>query len=190
MFFLPILAVALAGVGTAVSVYGQVQQAQTAKAMGKYNAKLAEQQALQTEMDAAENIRRKRRENKRLLATQRSRYAKAGVLEEGTPLELLAETAGNLEMETLDYDRQQRMAAAGLRAQGAADLAMGANQARGALIGAGASLLQGAASTAYMGSTLRGSGALSGVSKAAQSSGYASTRGATTSSGSLIAPIA
>lgn len=159
MFFLPILALALAGVGTAVSVYGQVEQAKTAKAMGKYNAKLAENQARQTEMDAAENIRRKRKENKRLIATQRSRYAKAGVLEEGTPLELLAETAGNLEMETLDYDRQQRMAAAGLRAQGAADLAMGANQARAAYIGAGASLLQGGASMASMGYQMQQSGA-------------------------------
>jgi hypothetical protein len=146
-----VTAIAVTVVATGVSVYGQVQQAQTAKAMGKYNAKVAEQQALQTEMDAAENIRRKRRENRRLLATQRSRYAKAGVLEEGTPLELLAETAGNLEMETLDYDRQQRMAAAGLRAQGAADLALGSNQARAAYIGAGASLLQGTASAASMG---------------------------------------
>lgn len=150
MFFLPLI-LALTGIGTAVSVYGQVEQAKTAKAMGKYNAKLAENQARQTEMDAAENIRRKRRENKRLLATQRSRYAKAGVLEEGTPLELLAETAGNLEMETLDYDRQQRQAALGLRAQGAADLAMGANQARAAYIGAGTSLLQGGAAMASLG---------------------------------------
>lgn len=159
MFFLPILALSLAGLGTAVSVYGQVQQAQTAKAMGKYNAKLAENQARQTEMDAAENIRRKRKENKRLIATQRSRYAKAGVLEEGTPLELLAETAGNLEMETLDYARQQRQAAAGLRAQGAADLAMGANQARAAYIGAGSSLLSGAGNMAMAGYSMQQSGA-------------------------------
>jgi hypothetical protein len=116
--------------------------------MGRYNAKLAENQALQTEMDAAENIRRKRSENRRMLATQRSRYAKAGVLMEGTPLELLAESAGNLELEVLDYDRQQRMQAAGLRAQGAADLALGANQARAAMIGAGSSLLSGASSMA------------------------------------------
>jgi hypothetical protein len=182
-----VTAIAVTVVGTGVSVYGQVQQAQTAKAMGKYNAKLAEQQAIQTEMDAAENIRRKRRENKRLIATQRSRYAKAGVLEEGTPLELLAETAGNLEMETLDYDRQQRQAAAGLRAQGAADLALGANQARGAYIGAGASLLQGTAAAASMGFQAgqagRGSpGTVGGT--------YAASIGATNSSGTLIAPIA
>lgn len=183
-----VTAIAITVVGTGVSVYGQVQQAQTAKAMGQYNAKLAEQQALQTEMDAAENIRRKRRENKRLLATQRSRYAAAGVLEEGTPLELLAESAGNLEMETLDYDRQQRMAAAGLRAQGAADLALGSNQARGAYIGAGASLLQGGAAAASMGFQAGQVGR--GSAGVVNGSGYASTRGATTSSGTLIAPVA
>jgi hypothetical protein len=143
-----VTATAVGVIGAGLSVYGQMQQAETAKAMGKYNAKLAENQALQTEMDAHENIRRQRSQNERLLATQRSRFAKAGVVEEGTPLELLAETAGTLELATLDYSRQQSQQATSLRAQGAADRAMGANQARAAYIGAGASLLSGIGSAA------------------------------------------
>lgn len=144
-------AVAISVVATSVSVYGQVQQAQQAKAIGKYNAKMAEAQAKQTEMDAAENIRRKRKENARILATQRSKYAKAGVMEAGTPLELMAETAGNLELDVLDYNRQQRINAQNLRQQGAMDLAMGKNAAQAGYINAGATLLQGAGQAAGMG---------------------------------------
>jgi hypothetical protein len=183
-----VTAIAVSVAATGVAVYGQVQQAQTAKAMGAYNAKLAENQALQAEMDAAENTRRKRMENRRMLATQRSRLAKAGVLEAGTPLEVMAETAGNLELETLDYARSVRMQATGLRAQGAMDKAMGSAQARAAYIGAGASLLSGAASTAGMGYQFQQSGAFTPT--AAGSGTYASSRGATNSGGTLIAPLA
>lgn len=143
-----VTAIVVAAAGVGVGVYAQTSAAATAKATGKYNAKLAESQAKQTEMDAAENISRRRREAKRLLATQRSRFAKAGVVEEGTPLEVLAETAGILELETLDYDRMQRQQALALRAQGAADRALGSSQARAGYIGAGASLLSGSASVA------------------------------------------
>jgi hypothetical protein len=125
-----------------------MQQAKTAKAIGRWNAQAAENQARQTEMDAAEGMRRKRKENARFLASQRARYAKAGVLEEGTPLELLAENAGNLEMEALDYQRQTRIQAAGLRAGGRMERDMANAQARAAQIGAGSSLLSGAATVA------------------------------------------
>lgn len=177
-------ALIVAVVGTGVSVASNVQQAKTAEATGKYNAKVAENQALQTEMDAAESIKRKRRENKRLLATQRSRYAKAGVVEEGTPLELLAETAGLLELEALDYDRQKRMEAAGLRAQGAADRALGSNQARAGYLNAGSTLLSGTANAAYMGSQIS-------TTRTTSSAGTYAAGGATTnSSGTVIGAYA
>ena len=93
--FLAIAAVSLAAVGTGVAVYGQVKQAETAKKMGEYNAKLAENQALQTEMDSREQLRRTSIGNKRIMATQRVSYAKAGVDTAGTPLAVMAETAGD-----------------------------------------------------------------------------------------------
>lgn len=148
MTTLAVASLALAAVGTGVAVYGQMEQAKTAKAMGRYNAQVAENQALQTEMDARESVKRKREQNSRLISTQRAGYAASGVTIDGSPLEVMADTAGILELETLDYSRQQRQQAASLRAQGAADLAMGANQARAAYIGAGASLLSGAGSAA------------------------------------------
>lgn len=49
-----------------------------------------------------ENIRRRRLEFERFRATQRSRYAKSGVVLAGTPVAVLAETAANMELEIQD----------------------------------------------------------------------------------------
>ena len=144
-------AVAVAVVGAGVAVYGQVQQGQAAEASGEYNAKVAQNAALQAEMDSRENIRRKRVENRRMLAMQRGRYAKSGVEEAGTPLEVMAETAGLLELDALEMGRQSRMEAARLRSQAGYDLAMGKMGAQSAYTSAGATLLTGASSAAFMG---------------------------------------
>lgn len=138
---LAIASLATAAVGTGVAVYGQVQQAKTAKAAGEFNAKMAENAALQAEMDSRENIRRKREENRRMLAMQRGRYAKAGVTEAGTPLEVMAETAGLLELDALEMGRQSRIEANRLRAQAGYDRAMGKAGAQAAYLQAGATLL-------------------------------------------------
>jgi hypothetical protein len=146
-----IASLALAAVGTGVAVYGQVKQAETAKKMGEYNAKLAENQALQTEMDSREQLRRSAIGNKRIMATQRVSYAKAGVDTAGTPLAVMAETAGNLKLSNLDYMKKTGQDVTALYGQAGASRAMGAQQAQAAYIGAGASLLQGGASMASMG---------------------------------------
>ena len=146
-----IASLALAGVGTGLAVYGQVKQAETAKKMGEYNAKLAENQALQTEMDSREQLRRTAIGNKRIMATQRVSYAKAGVDTAGTPLAVMAETAGNLKLSSLDYMKKTGQDVTALHGQAGASRALGAQQAQAAYIGAGASLLSGASSMASMG---------------------------------------
>jgi hypothetical protein len=145
------VAVGATVVGTGVSVYGQMQQAQTAKKMGAYNAKLAENQALQTEMDSREQMRRTSIGNKRIMATHRVSYAKAGVDTAGTPLAVMAETAGNLKLSSLDYMKKTGQDVTALYGQAGASRALGAQQAQAAYIGAGASLLSGASSMASMG---------------------------------------
>lgn len=150
MAFFTALAVTAAVVGTGLAYYGQMEQAKTAEQAGEYNAKLAEQQALQAEMDSRESIKRRREQNRRFLGSQRSRIAKSGVTIEGSPLEVMADTAGILELETLDADRQARQQASGLRAQGAMDRYTGNRAATGARIGAGASLLTGVSSAARL----------------------------------------
>lgn len=153
-------ALALAAAGTGVAVYGQAQQAKTAKAVGKYNAELAENQAAQVEMDAREALKRKRDQARQFAAIQRSRIAKAGVAEEGTPLEILAETAGELELDALAFSRATGIQADSLRGDARLSRYMGANAASAAKIGMGASLLSGASQMAGMGYQYRREGAI------------------------------
>lgn len=145
---LAVASLATAAVGTGLQAYGQYQQGKTAARVADYNARQAEQQALQTEMDATETIRRKREQDKRLLATQRTRYAASGVVQAGTPLEVMAESASLLEMETLDYARQQGQRATAMRTQAISDRIAGRDAFRAGRIGAGTSLLTGFGSMA------------------------------------------
>jgi hypothetical protein len=138
-------------VGTGVQMYGQRQQAKTAERVAERNAKIQENQALQTEMDARENARRQRADSKAKLKTQRSRYAKAGVIMEGSPLEVMAETAGLLELDALEIGRQAKGEATRLRAGAEVSRQDGYDQANALRIASGATLLSGAGSALSMG---------------------------------------
>jgi len=140
-----LVAAGAAMVGAGVSAYGQMQQAKTAAQAGEYNAKLAESEAIQTEIDSRENIRRARQDNRRFRGAQRAAMAKAGgVLGEGSPLLIEAETAGMLELGIQDQRRQAQMEAKRLRAQGAMGLWSARRESQAYKLGAAATLFSGA----------------------------------------------
>lgn len=114
-----------------LSYYGQQQQAASAQRLANYNYQVqlqqmqmqaqmqkiaAEQQyaagmqnsaimqneGLRVEQEARERARRMRTENERMMGAQRARFAKAGVTSEGTPLSLMAESAGLMELAVSD----------------------------------------------------------------------------------------
>lgn len=154
-------ALAATAVGAGVQAYGQYQQGKTARKVGEFNAKVAENQAIQADMDARENMRRKRAENKRALSMQRARFAKSGVaIGTGTPLEVQAETAGLLEMEALEIGRQGEIRKNTLLSQGKLERAAGRSAYSAGLISGGATLLSGAGQTAYMGSNFKQAGVI------------------------------
>ena len=85
------------------------QQAQMASqvAQAQYqaqynNAAQYDNQALRVEQEARERATRMRQENERMLGEQRARYGKAGVTSAGSPLAVMAETAGLLELGVAD----------------------------------------------------------------------------------------
>jgi hypothetical protein len=67
-----------------------------------YNAQVAQNEAQRTEMEARERARRMREENERALGAQRGAYAKSGVTSAGSPLMVMAETAGLGELAVAD----------------------------------------------------------------------------------------
>lgn len=104
---------------TVVTAVGQEQAAQAAADAAKADAKLQAAEAQQS-------ARQLRKEHARQLALQRVRFGKAGVIAAvGTPLDVLAENAGEFEIEARAVERFGRnvlafgeSAAANFRKQG------------------------------------------------------------------------
>lgn len=85
----------------AVSAVSAIQQANTQKAASKYNEKLAENQAIGAEQEAAAAADRQRRNASKTIGSMQASYAASGVSAEGSPLEVLEESARNAELDRL-----------------------------------------------------------------------------------------
>jgi len=135
--------VTLMAIGFGLQAFGQLRQGMASKKAASYNQALLAQ-AIQEEEYRAEIVANKIREEKRRTeGVQEARYAKAGVKIEGTPLEVLADTAAHFEEDLALNEYNKRAAISRLKLgiameQYKADEAMTA-----AFISAGATVLQG-----------------------------------------------
>ena len=105
------MAVALLVAGTALATIGALREGQQMATAEKYSARVAEAQAGAVRTSAAfesETLKKQseieqaqiRRAKQKATSTQRALYAKAGVrLEEGSPLEVMADTAAQYELD-------------------------------------------------------------------------------------------
>lgn len=98
-------AIAAAVAGTAVTVSAQQQQARTTKAVSQYNSKLQENQTIQDDMESQENQHRAQIANQARLSSQRAAISGSNVTEAGSPLEVLAYSAGQAELQRQDAAR-------------------------------------------------------------------------------------
>ena len=106
-------------VSAGVSIYGQRQAAETQQRAAEYNNKLAENEARHKELETAEQVKRRRLQDKREMATLRNNLAATGTLTtEGTPLAILGESAAFMDLAIQDAVRQSTIEAASIRAQG------------------------------------------------------------------------
>lgn len=137
---LPAFAIGTSLLGTAMSMAGQLQQGKAADAAAQYNAAVTEAEGLQRS-----KLIRKR--GRRSLGSMRTAIAKAGVTTEGSPMEAIAESAANIEIDALNAVYSSQSEAAMTRLEG--------RQARKASrIGAAATLLSGASNAAQTGYNL------------------------------------
>jgi len=114
------VAVAIAAVGATVTFIGQQKAADAAEEAGKMQKKAADQNARNTELQTAENIRRERVNNRRRLARMRSDMAgTSGLVFDGTMEDAFLETAGQMELQIQDTAREGSMEAANSRSAGA-----------------------------------------------------------------------
>lgn len=131
-------------VGAGVSAYGQYQSGQAQEDMAKYNAKIQADAANNEAQAGAENARRQREENRRRLATMRTRIAGSGVnIGAGSSLDVLGEAAGELELQALDVFRDSDARQRQLKSQSVLTSFEGKQASRAGTIGATGTLISG-----------------------------------------------
>lgn len=139
----------MALVSGGLAAYSSYSQGKAQQANAKYNAKVAQNQALQTNMEARENVRRQSRNNESQLSAARARLANQGsVATAGAPLALMGDVAGELELGILDAYRSADAQRSNFLAESAIEKNRG-KQASGAGKLMAVSSILGAGATAY-----------------------------------------
>lgn len=100
------MAAAAAVAGQAIGAAGNIRQGNAAEAAGEYNAQIAEQNAQATRATAAEEERRLRVSSRKQIGQARANYGASGVQLEGSPLDVLEESAANSELDALTVRHQ------------------------------------------------------------------------------------
>ena len=129
---------ALVSAGTAV--YSAQQQKKTSA----YRAQLAEQAGEEVAAGTEIDVARHQSEVRRLRATQRAKYAKAGVKMEGSPLEVLADTQAQADLDEMLIRYGGQVSAGAYERQGMFSRQAGRSAETSGYIKAGTSLLAGA----------------------------------------------
>lgn len=132
---------------TGIQLYGQSQQQGAVEAAAKYNAKLKEQEALNTEAETREAIIRQTENNRAQRAAYRVALGGSGDRSDtGTAPLILADIAGKQQLSIADAARASAMEAASLRAQGKMGLWEAEQQGRASRIAMVGTAIQGVTS--------------------------------------------
>jgi len=149
---------------TSVAAYSQYKAGKAAERLNNYNAEVAGQQARDAERDSIIMAEAEREAGAKLLATQRAAFGKSGVSgSTGSPLMVMAEQAGQLEMRAMAVRRQGLNASSQLNAQASADRVAGRQAARAGALNATATILAGAATVGGMSARATANNPLKGV---------------------------
>lgn len=156
--------IAMMAISTAVSVASAVMQGQQASRAAKYNARVAENNAIAARQTAEFEEARQRQRASRVLASQRAALGASGVALEGSPLLAMADSAEQAELDALAIRYSGSVEEARHKSQAAADRLQASAARRAGYFGAATSLLRGMTSMASMGA---GGGAGGGYAWAA-----------------------
>ena len=127
-----------------VSAGATVYSAQERKKTAAYTAKLAEEAGEESMAMAGIEAERHRDKIRRLKATQRASYAKSGVTMEGSPLEVLADTQAQADLDEMIIRHGGEVSANAYKMEGMFARRAGRSAETAGYIGAGSSLLAGA----------------------------------------------
>lgn len=138
-----------ATIGTALSVVGALSQGQQANNAAKYNAAVARNNAIASRQQAAAEAAAQNRKARLTIGAMRAGYGASGVGMEGSPLDILEQSAANAELDRQNILYSGETQARGYDSTAGMELMSGKNAVRGSIISAGTSLLSGAAKAGY-----------------------------------------
>lgn len=107
------MAMAVMAVAAVVSAVGAVRSAQANSAAANFNAQVSERNAVVARQQAAADEARQRSITQRRLGSIRAAYGASGVTMEGTPLDLLEDSAAQAELDALTIRYKGELAAIG-----------------------------------------------------------------------------
>lgn len=138
-----------AAASTAAVAYGAYQQGQASSNAAKYQAQVSQRNAGIARQNAALQAKQQDRLNRLRLGTIRANAGAAGgVANEGSALDIIADSAIQGELKRQDIIRAGEIKASGFEAGASLSTFEAGQAATSGRIGAGAALLQGASSTA------------------------------------------
>lgn len=135
---------ALSALGAGVSAVSALQQGAAQADANRYNAQVAENNALAARQKAAFDEALRREQLARIQAQARANIGKAGGDFSGSALDIMAENAAAAELDALAVRYGGAVRAGGLEAQAAVDRAQATSARQSGYFGAGARILSGA----------------------------------------------
>lgn len=136
-------------VGTGISAYGQIEEGRTKGRIAAANAQQAEEDAIAAEESAEYKSFLLRQESHRLQGKQKVGYASAGVdVGVGSPLDVMYETARNLELDRIVTEQEGERQARAFRREAGIQRLMGKQARRAGTLGAISTVLGGGANFA------------------------------------------
>lgn len=134
---------AFSALGSVVSAFSSFTQGQQQSDAARYNAQVAENNAIAARQKAAFDEEIRREQLARVQAQARANIGKGGSDFSGSALDIMAQNAATAELDALAIRYGGETRARGLEAQAAADRAQASSARAGGYFGAGARLLTG-----------------------------------------------
>jgi alkanesulfonate monooxygenase SsuD/methylene tetrahydromethanopterin reductase-like flavin-dependent oxidoreductase (luciferase family) len=135
--------------GIAVSVLGALSSASAERRAANFNAAAAERDAAVARQNAAADAQAQSREARRRIGAARAAYGAAGVALEGSPLDVLEQSAAEAEMDKLNILYKGELQAMGYDDSAALSRSRAKDATTAGLFRAGSTVLTGAAKGAF-----------------------------------------
>lgn len=128
-------------IGAAIAAAGAIKKGQSAKKKGEYDAKVLERDAAVARDQANAVSLRQQRAARKIMGSMRAAYGAAGVTVEGSPLDVLEESAGQAELDRLTIQYNAELKATGAIDGAALSIILGKEAEKAGYMEAGGTLM-------------------------------------------------